>query len=375
MGEKRDEVAPPTAAPESALRTHTNELLSELGSEAEIPEPGAPDPDAEAVVAASAERERKARDEKGRFASATKPVEEAKPAQAAKPEGEAPEPPPEEEPEPEGGWKAEAQRLREQQQRQQSGFQRTLQDLRQSARQQPYMPPVQQQPQPMPQQQQAPDMRLPVQFDETGQPYVPASAMTPLLQQLAPRPQPMDPAQVRRTLLGRVQQDMINRDPINNAPVANRLFSAIEAADQLVQAKQQELGGYTFQSLDAVVDFMEGTGVAAVLRDQYPDLLASPEDLETLIEGALTMNQRKLERMLSKGLASRSAQPAPARAPAQLRALPSSKPRSQAARGAPEPSTSTSARLAALDAKSPLEWTKEEAKEYQRLTAEESKAG
>lgn len=373
-------------ADESALAQHTEELLDSIGAKPLTEEEeaaGAP-PLAKPEAQDDAERERKARDDKGRFTQAAKPEEGAKPA-AAKAEGEQPEGEQQEEQEPEGGWRAEALRLRETRERERSGFQSTLQGLRERARQQPYIPqlPPQQQPQyqqtppgVMPQQQNL--ERLPIEFDAEGKPFVPAAAMAPLLQQFAPRPQPMDPGTVRRTLLGRVQQDMINRDPINNAPVANRVFAAIETADQLVQAKQQELGGFTFENLDQVLDFMEGTGVAGVLREQYPDLLgSSAEDLETLVEGALTLNRRKLDRVLARGIAARTAaaQPQTPRPPAQLRALPASKPRSQAQRGAPAGNDTRSARLAELDAKNPMEWTKEEAKEYQRLAVEEAKAG
>jgi len=363
MGTENDQVAPVKEPVESPLREHTNELLSDLGSEAEIPEPGAVDVDAQAVADEAA---RKARDEKGRFTSATKPADEAKPTQAAKPTPEQPEPVVEEV-EPEGGWKAEAQRLRDQSQRQHTGFQRTLQELRQSARQQPFMPQLPQQQQaPQPAQPQA---RLPIEFDEQGQPFVPVSAMQPLLQQMAPRPQPMDAATIRRTMIGRFQQEVINRDPVANAPVVNRLVQAIEHADQMVAAKQQEIGGYTFPTMDSVLDFMEGTGIAGVLREQYPDLLAAPEDLETLVEGAMTVNHRKLERLLVKARMTSAGVPAAPRTPAQLRALPASKPRSQASRGSPEALLpgSREAKLAAIDAKNPLDWTKEETKEYQKL--------
>jgi hypothetical protein len=97
-------------------------------------------------------------------------------------------------------------------------------------------------------------------------------------------------------------------------------------------------------------------------------MLVSAEDIETLVEGALTLNTRKLDRLLTRARGTTpSGVPSTPRAPAQLRGLPASKPRSQAGRGAPEQSTGREARLAYLDGKNPLDWSRDEMKEFQTL--------
>lgn len=371
------------AQPEEGLRVQTEKLLDDLGLQSDddgSPPAAAPvvsdttRPIEEPAQAQAAPQPQPQRDERGRF----KPTREQQAAQAA----QQTEQPAGEQPEPEIDWRARAQQLEQDLARSRTGFQSTIRELRQGLRQTPYVEQPQQPHgmQPMPQQLHGQPQvdRLPIEFDEQGRPFVPAAALAPVLQQMVPRQAPPDPATLRRVALGRIQQDLINRDPVNNAPAVNRVFSAMEMADHLVLAKQQELGGFEFRSPEQLVDFMENTGITEVLRQQYPDLITDSADIETMVEGTLGVNARKLERLVSKARGGAAPvgnrqpvvqqQQQPAGNVAHLRPLPASKPRSQAARGAPEPVASAATRMEYLESKNPLDWTAEEAREFEKLT-------
>lgn len=250
--------------------------------------------------------------------------------------------------------------------RQRAGFVRDMQGLRTEIaglRSQP--PGDQPAPGEAPAGVQKPD-RIPVSFDDDGNPYVKPED---LARGAAPEAGGPDTAyQALRTRL-------INEDPVTNGPAITKIEDAYAFLDALTTRAMLQTRTQP-RSVDQMVDFMVDQGLVEQVAKAHPEILPDENAVERIVEAYTTGSPRKMRRFLGEvqeRLGGGEGDPAGERRERQSskgpkKRIPGDKPRSPSRRGRSEEAPSTEEEeIKKLEAKPLTDWTDEDKDRYDHL--------
>ena len=142
-----------------------------------------------------------------------------------------------------------------------------------------------------------PPARIPVDFDESGQPYVSPENLARVLQQV--NPVATDPVTQFGHQHRRMAESVVLTNPVGYAKANLRFQEAYRSLDEAVRFAQMEAQQET-TDMDSMMNLIEDSGVAESFMKEYPDIAASPRDIEDFLQASISLNPRRYQRVLEK---------------------------------------------------------------------------
>jgi hypothetical protein len=208
----------------------------------------------------------------------------------------------------------------------------------------------------------SPPTRIPVEFDEQGQPYVSPTQLSQFLQSAAT---PTNPVQQFMGKHRRMAESIVLEDPVGRAKANTRFQEAYQALDEAVRYAQYENNVET-PDIDSMMSLIEDSGLATKFINEYSDIASTPRDIEDFIQAAVSLNPRRYRRIIERISNTPGEEEAPATGGVSSIAERMSKKPVPIRKFGGSTVPKTKSRIDVLDEKSPFEWTDDDRKAFLR---------
>src|SRR3990172_7608133 len=138
-----------------------------------------------------------------------------------------------------------------------------------------------------------PAPRIPVEFDEQGQPYVSPEALARVMGGNS------SPADAFMQQHRRMAESLILQDPVNRSKAHQRFREAYDALDEAIRYEQITQNKET-PDMDSMMELIEGSGLVDKFTKEFPEIAMDARDIEDFLQASVSLNPRRLSRVLDR---------------------------------------------------------------------------